>query len=71
MYVEPEPQVLEPWIPDVQLGDPMAQVGPPPLALYPTFPGSSHTLGLAAQPAALDLTAHSNKLGSDQHHWHC
>ena len=27
VYVEPEPEVLEPWIPDVMLGHPMPQVG--------------------------------------------
>ena len=27
MYVEPEPEVLEPWIPDVMLTHPMPQVG--------------------------------------------
>jgi len=26
MYVEPEPEVLEPWIPDVMLTQPLPQV---------------------------------------------
>lgn len=46
MYVEPEPEVLEPWIPDVMLGHPMAQVG----IITILSPSSMHHFDLTHKP---------------------